>query len=415
MATLSFEEKLQRYADLTVKVGLNLQPGQRLVIVAGPLDVAPLVRAVTKSAYLNGSRLVSVLWFDEQLTLARYQYAPRDSFEEIADWMMTGYLNAIEQGDAYLQIWGTDPEALKDQDPGLIATAGRTLGKHYKPIGIHQGKNTVQWLLISSPTSDWATKVFRDKSPQEAVEQLWDAVFKACRVDESDPSAFWEQQVTELRKRREYLTGKQYTGLKYTAPGTDLTVGLPNEHIWFGGASQTPSGVSFVPNLPTEEVYTMPHKDKTQGIVTATKPLSYRGNLIENFSLTFTDGKVTSFSAQKGEETLRGLLETDENSKQLGEVALIPHKTPISQSGIVFLKTLYDENASNHLALGSAYRYTLKGGTEMTDEEFAQAGGNNSLSHVDFMFGSGEMDVDGLKADGSTEPVMRQGEWAFDV
>jgi len=415
MATLSFEEKLQRYADLIVKVGLNLQQGQRLFIVGYSLDVAPVVRAVTACAYQNGSKLVSVLWLDEQLDLARYQYAPRDSFEEYADWMTNGGLSCIEHGDAYLQIVGTDPELLKDQDPELIATAGRIGGKHYKPIGIHQGKNTVQWSLVAPPTPGWATKVFPDKTPQEAVDQLWDAVFKTCRLDESDPSAFWEQQVNDLRKRKEYLTEKQYIGLKYTAPGTDLTIGLPEGHIWSGGASQTPSGVSFVPNLPTEEVYTMPHKDKTQGTVTATKPLSYRGNLIENFSLTFTDGKVTGFSAQKGEETLRGLLETDENAKRLGEVALIPHKTPISQSGIVFLKTLYDENASNHLALGSAYRYTLKGGTEMTDEEFAQAGGNDSLAHVDFMFGSGEMDVDGLKADGSTEPVMRQGEWAFDV
>jgi len=415
MATLAFEEKLQRYADLTVKVGLNLQLGQRLVILAGPLDVAPLVRAVTASAYQNGCRLVSVLWIDEQLDLARFQYAPLDSFEEVPDWITTGVLNSIEKGDAFLQIWGLDPELLKDQDPELIATAGRARGKHYKPIGEHQGKNTVQWSFIAAPTPGWAGNVFLDKSPQEGVDRLWDAVFKACRLNETDPIAFWQQQVDQLRKRREYLTEKQYTGLKYSAPGTDLMIGLPERHIWSGGASQTPSGFPFVPNLPTEEVYTLPHKEKTQGIVTATKPLSYRGNLIENFSLTFTDGKVTSFSAQKGEETLRGLLETDENAKQLGEVALIPHKTPISQSGIVFLETLYDENASNHLALGSAYRYTLKGGSEMSDEEFAQAGGNDSLVHVDFMFGSGEMDVDGLKVDGTAEPVMHQGEWAFDV
>jgi len=217
MTSLTFDEKLQRYAELIVKVGLNLQPGQRLFIVAFSLDVAPVVRAVTASAYQNGSKLVSVLWLDEQLDLARYQYAPRDSFEEYADWMTNGGLSCIEQGDAYLQIVGTDPELLKDQDPELIATAGRIAGKHYKPIGIHQGKNTVQWSLVAPPTPGWATKVFPDKSHQEAGDQLWDAVFKACRVDESDPSTFWEQQVTELRKRREYLTEKQYTGLKYTA------------------------------------------------------------------------------------------------------------------------------------------------------------------------------------------------------
>ena len=417
MATLSFEEKLQRYADLTVKVGLNLQPGQRLHIIASPLEVAPVVRAVTASAYQNGSRLVTATWIDEQLDIVRYQHAPRDSFEEfkLLTSIPTDIAQGLEQGDAILYIVGSDPELLKDQDSELVATATRIFNKHLKPISNLTRKNVTQWLGVCPPTPGWATKVFPDKSPQDAVEQLWDAVFKTSRVDEPNPIAVWEQQAAELRKRREYLTEKQYLGLKYTAPGTDLTIGLPEGHIWFGGAAQTPSGVSFIPNLPTEEVFTLPHKDKTQGTVTATKPLSYLGNLIENFNLTFTDGKVTSFSAQKGEEALRGLLEMDENAKQLGEVALIPHKTPISQLGLVFLNVLYDENASNHLALGNAYRFTLKGGTEMTDEEFVQAGGNNSLVHVDFMFGSGEMDVDGLKADGSTEPVMRQGEWAFDV
>lgn len=415
METLTFEQKLQRYAELTVKVGLNLQPGQRLVIVAYSLDVAPLVREVAASAYQNGCRLVTVVWLDEQLDKVRYQYAPRDSFEEFFSWITNGVAQNIEEGDAYLQISGSDPELLKNQDPKLVAIAGRTFGKAYKSIMDHQQINLTQWSVVGSPTLGWATRVFPDKSLQEAESQLWEAVFKVCRLDKPDPVAFWQGQVNELGKRKEYLTAKGYTGLHYKGPGTDLTIGLPERHIWHGGESQTQTGIPFVPNIPTEEVYTLPHKDKTQGTVTATKPLSYRGNLIENFSLTFSEGMVVNFSAQKGEDILRSTLETDENAKRLGEVALISHRTPISQSGLVFLKTLYDENASNHLALGSAYRYTLKNGDQMKDEEFAQAGGNDSQIHVDFMFGSGEMDVDGLKSDGTSEPVMRQGEWAFDV
>jgi len=345
----------------------------------------------------------------------RYQYAPRDSFEEIDPWTADGLLQQAEQEQPLLQIAGLNPERLKDQDPDLIAIASRTRAKQLKPFMEYLRKDFMQWSIVYVPTPEWASKVFPDLSPREAEERLWNEVFKACRLDSPDPVAFWEQQIANLGKRKDYLTAKGYNALQYSAPGTDLTIGLPEGHIWCSGEGHTPKGIRFVANLPTEEVFTMPHKDKTQGTVTATKPLSYRGNLIENFSLTFSEGKIMNFSAQKGEDNLRKLLETDENAKQLGEVALVPHQTPISQSGLVFLSTLYDENASNHLALGSAYRFTVKDGEEMSDEEFAQAGGNDSLIHVDFMFGSGEMDIDGLLADGTSEPVMRAGEWAFDV
>ena len=415
MKIQDFEQKLAKYAVLIINVGLNLQSGQRLFIVADSLDVAPLVRQVVKSAYQNDSRLVSVLWLDEQLDKIRYQYAPHDSFEEFPTWKTGGRLQCIERGDASLFIGGRNPDILKDQDPELLEIAGRILAKNLKPILNHLGKNSVQWLVVCPPTPDWATKVFPKDTPQNAEGRLWDAVFKACRIDEPDPAVFWTHQANNLDKRAKYLTEKQYTSLHFTGPGTNLTVGLPYGHIWGGARDKTPEGISFIANLPTEEVYTLPHKNKIEGTVSATKPLSYQGNLIENFRLTFSEGKVVSFSAEKGEETLRNLLETDENAKYLGEVALIPHQTPISQLGFIFLNTLYDENAANHLALGNAYRYTLEGGVAMSDEEFEQAGGNDSLIHVDFMFGSGEMDVDGLIDDGEAEPVMRTGEWAFDL
>ena len=415
METLTFNQKLQRYADLTVKVGLNLQPGQRLVIIAWVLEAAPLVRAITESAYKHGSRLVTVVWSDQQLGLARYQFAPNDSFDEFSTFQLAGVAESMQQGDAYLQVTGLDPDLLKGQDSEKVAMAGKNLSKNYAGISAMQGTNAVQWSYVGAPNPGWATKVFPDKSPEEAVAQLWDAVFKTVRVDQPDPAAFWNQQSANLHKRREYLTAKAYIGLHYIAPGTDLKVGLPKGHIWAGGAAETPKGVSFIPNLPTEEVFTLPHKDQTEGTVTSTKPLNYRGSTIDNFKLTFSKGKVVDFSAQTGEETLRGILEADDNAGRLGEVALIPHKTPISQSGIVFLSTLYDENASNHLALGKGYHFNLEGGNDMSNDEFMQAGGNVSLVHVDFMFGSGEMNVDGLLVDGTSEPVMCNGEWAFDV
>jgi len=415
MKTQDFEQKLTKYAELIVNVGLNLQPGQRLYILAYVLEAAPLVRQVMRSAYQNECRLVSVLWLDEQLDKIRYQSAPPDSFEEFETWATDGLLQCVERGDAFLQIGGLNPELLKDQNPELIAIANRTRAKYLKPIRAHQGKNSMQWTVVVPPTPGWAVKVFPLDTPKDAEEQLWDAVFKVCRLDEPDPAVFWKHQINNLEKRAKYLTEKQYTKLIFKGPGTNLSIGLPDGHIWEGGRSKTPSDMSFVANLPTEEVFTLPHKNKIEGTVTATKPLSYQGNLIENFSLTFSEGKVVEFSAEKGEETLRNLLETDQNSKSLGEVALVPHQTPISQIGFIFLNTLYDENASNHLALGSAYRDTLQGGLAMSEEEFAQAGGNNSLIHVDFMFGSGEMDLDGLMADGASEPVMRAGEWAFDL
>ena len=336
--TSEFERNLEKYADLAIKVGVNLQPGQRLWIRAISLDVAPLVRKVVERAYEHGSRLVSVLWEDEHLDKIRYQYAPRDSFEEFPTWTSDGARLSAERGDACLFISGRDPALLKGVDSELITTYQRTWSKHFKPFNDLRMKGFVQWSIVCPPTQRWAEKVFPNETPQDAEAHLWEAVFKTCRLDEPDPVAFWRKQVANLDRRKEFMTAKGYTALHFKGPGTDLRVGLPEGHLWMNANFMTKSGVSSLVNIPSEEVFTLPHKDKVNGTVTATKPLSYAGSLIENFSLTFSEGRVVSFSAEKGEEVLQGILEIDEAAKFLGEVALVPHKTPISQMKCVVFK-----------------------------------------------------------------------------
>ena len=415
MKEKDFQQILAKYADLAVEVGLNLQPGQRLFIRANQLELAPIIREIVDRAYQGGCPLVSVLWHDDHETRSRFEHATRDSFQEYPTWKTDAQYQSILNGDALLGVRGDSPDLLQGYDPDLIATAAKTYAKNVKPIREKIVINAVQWLGICPPTPGWARAVFPDLPEDEALDRLWEAVIQACRLDQPDPKKSWGKNLDALKERAAYLTDRGYDKLHYTAPGTDLEVGLPEGHIWIGGWDETPDGVQFCANLPTEEVFTLPHRERVNGTVRATMPLSYQGSLIEEFQLRFEEGQVVEFSAEKGQEALQGILETGPNAGRLGEVALVPHSSPISQLGLVFLNTLYDENASNHLALGKGYRFNLKGGTEMTDQEFMASGGNDSLVHVDFMFGSGEMDVDGFLKDGRSEPVMRSGEWAFEL
>ena len=404
----------EKYARLICEVGLNLQPGQKLFIWANQLEMAPMARQVMKTAYQMGSKLVSVLYNDEIATKTRFENAPRDTFEQYASWKTDARLKAMSEGDAVLWIGGPDPDLLQGYDPELIEKAGRAYGRHFKPIRDLISKNASQWLLVCPPSPSWAVRVFPEDTPELAERKLWKAVIKACRLNESDPCAFWRSYLDQLEARASQLNDRQYQSFKFTAPGTELEVGLPPGHIWIGGWDYTAAGVQFCGNLPTEEIFTMPHREKVNGTVRATRPLSYQGGLIEDFELRFTDGRVEDFSAKRGEEILCSLLKTDENARFLGEVALVPNGSPISSLNQVFLNTLYDENASNHLALGNAYRVNLQGASEMEVDTFAAVGGNSSLIHEDFMFGSREMDVDGTLPDGSVDPLMRAGEWVWD-
>ncbi|MGB2897172.1 MAG: aminopeptidase [Anaerolineales bacterium] len=417
-----FEQNLDKYADVIVKVGLNVQPGQRLLIgmpfydfLGTPLELAPLVRLIAAKAYQVGARLVDVLWNDEQLELIRFQHAPRDSFNEFPNWRTDAALETAEGGDAILIFVAKTPGLLIAQDPELTTTVLRATMKHMKPTIDLRVKNAMNLSIAAAPIDSWSAKVFPETPVESRKAKSWNTIFDICRVRESDPVAAWNDHITRLITRSDYLNKKQFAALKMTAPGTDLTIGLPGRHIWRSARMTSQNGVDFTANIPTEEIFTMPHKDKTEGFITTTKPSDIGGGIIEEVVLSFSGGKVVKATAKKGEERLHKLLETDEGMLRLGEIALVPHSSPISQTGLLFYSILIDENASNHIAVGRAYRFNVEGGEAMSDDEFAAAGGNQSLDHIDWMIGSGDMDVDGLKEDGIVEPIMRDGEWAFDV
>ncbi len=409
------DQTLEKYAQLIVRVGLNLRAGQRLLVIKTPLDAAPLARRIAASAYQAGARLVDVIYNDDQILLQRFNHAPRDSFEEYPGWLPQLIKETFENGDALLSFNSDDPDLLKGQDPALVGTYFKTRLSHIRKYQDLLMVNASNWSVSAFPTPSWALKMFPGLPVEDALAKLWQAIARACRLEVEDPVAAWREHDRQLHARCELLNRKQYTTLRYRAPGTDLTVGLPQGHRWMGGHSTSANGIDFIPNLPTEEVFTLPHKDRVEGIVRASLPLSYQGALIENFRLTFKEGRVIDFQAEKGKDFLREILDTDDGARRLGEVALVPQNSPIASSRTLFFNTLFDENAASHLAFGRAYQFTMEGGEDLSDEEFARRGGNYSMAHVDFMVGSDEMDIDGVLADGRVEPLMRNGNWAFEV
>ena len=415
------DHTLALYGDLAVRVALNLQPGQRLLII-GPLanggcslEAAPLVRCITESAYKAGASYVETLWGDEALQLARFKYAPRDSFDQCSAWFADALTEHVHAGHAVISVYANDPDLLKDQPPELLGAVQKSVSRAVRPFREHVSKNGTNWSVIAAASSGWAARVFPHLPAEERFDALWSAIAKLVRLDQPDPVAAWEAHLAALAARRDFLNERRYSALIYRGPGTELTLGLAPGHQWVSGRSTSLQGIAFAPNLPTEEVFTMPHRERVDGVVTSTKPLSYGGTLIEDFSVTFEKGRVVNVTAARGEAVLRDLLATDEGAARLGEVALVPHNSPVAQSGLLFYNTLFDENAASHVALGSAYKFTIAGGEGMTDEQFEQAGGNRSATHVDFMIGSSQLDIDAVREDGSTEPLMRCGDWAKEL
>ncbi len=403
--------RLDKLAEVAVKVGLQLQRGQDLVMTA-PVAALPLVRLITKHAYMAGAGIVTTFYADEETTLARYAHAPDESFDKASGWLYDGMAKAFEGGAARLAIAGDNPMLLAGQDPAKVARANKANSIAYKPALEHISNFDINWNICSYPNPSWARLVFPGLPVDEAVSKLAEAIFAASRVNEADPVAAWATHNAELRKRSSWLNGERFSALHFTGPGTDLTVGLADGHEWHGGASTAKNGVTCNPNIPTEEVFTTPHALRVDGHVSSTKPLSHQGTLIDNIQVRFEGGRIVEAKASKGEEVLIKVLDTDEGARRLGEVALVPHSSPISASGVLFYNTLFDENASCHIALGQCYSKCFVDGASLTQDQIKAQGGNSSLIHIDWMIGSDKVDIDGVRADGAKVPVMRKGEWA---
>jgi len=408
-AALTFEARLDRLAELAVRVGLNLAPGQELVMTAS-VEALDLSRRITEQAYKAGASLVTTLLSDDRAALARYRYARDESFDTAPGWLFDGMAAAFRGGAARLAVVGDDPSLLANEDPEKVARANRARSRAYQPALELIVTSAINWTLVASATPAWAATVFPDDAPDVALAKLWDAIFKASRVDAPDPVAAWRDHNAALLRRRDVLNARRYRALRFRGPGTDLRVGLADGHAWMGGASPAKNGISGNPNIPTEEVFTTPHAAMTEGVVRATKPLSYQGTLIRDIAVRFEGGRIVESSASSGAAVLERMIGTDDGARRLGEVALVPHSNPISQSGLLFFNTLFDENAASHIALGQAYSKCFTR-DDLTAAELDAAGANRSLIHVDWMIGSAETDVDGLYEDGRAEPLMRRGEW----
>lgn len=408
----SFQENLQKYAELAVKVGVNVQPGQTLIVNA-TIDSAELVRLIVDQAYNAGARFVKVNWSDDVVTRLRYEKAAEESFLDDPKWYAGEMLEYVENGAAVLHVISSDPDLLNGVSSDRITNHQKTYGKAMSKYRDLQMADKFSWSIVAVPSKSWAAKVFADLPEEEQIPALWEAIFRTVRIDQPDTIGAWREHIASLSSKADYLNSKKYKKLHYTAPGTDLTIELPKGHLWVAADSINAQGNSFLANLPTEEVFTAPLKTGVNGTVSSTKPLSYNGNIIDRFKLTFENGRIVDFSAEVGEAILRQLVELDEGSHYLGEVALVPHGSPISQSGILYFNTLFDENASNHLAIGNAYAFNLEGGKSMNKQELEESGLNASLAHVDFMVGSPDMDIFGITEDGQREQIFAQGNWAI--
>lgn len=410
---MTMEEKLKEYARLAVVTGLAVKPGQEVMISAS-VEVADFVHLVMEQAYKAGASDVVVEWMDSEAAKLRYQHSYMEKISQCPEWISLMRNTMAQRGAAFLSIRSDDPRVLADVDPKKPAAAQKASRNACGPFVEAHRNGTMPWCIIGAASPKWAQAVFPDLPEQEALDRLWDAIFQTARVDSGDAVAAWEAHRQEFQKRIAWLNEQGFDALHYqNSLGTDLTVGLLPGGIWCGGGAATADGRWHFMNLPTEEVYTAPHRERTEGTVYSSMPLNFNGNLIDQFYLTFEKGRVVDFGAKQGEEVLRSILEMDEGAKYLGECALVPYDSPISNLRILFYNTLYDENASCHLAVGSGISEAIEGGMSKSREELLQVGINNSLTHVDFMFGTADLSITGIRPDGTRVPVFQNGNWAF--
>ena len=409
-----FEAKLNEYAHLLVEVGLNLQPGQTPRIAA-PVECAPLARLCADAALDCGARDVVMEWKDDFITRQRYLKADEAVFSEFPDYLTAKFDWMLANGCPSLGIIGSDPEMLKGVEPARIQAAERASAQPTKPWYDAMMASRFQWTLGAHPTRAWAEKVFPDKKGEEAIDALWEAIFAVCRIT-GDGKAVerWKEHVNATARRAKLLNDYNFKSLHYTnSLGTDLTIRLPENHVWAGGSEASAAGVEFVANMPTEEIFTAPCWDSVDGRVYASLPLALNGNLVKNFYMEFENGRIVAAHAEEGEEYLKDSITMDEGSSYLGEVALVPYDSPINNTGILFYNTLFDENASCHLAFGAAYPTCVKGGDAMSEDEQKKAGLNQSINHVDFMIGTADLSIVGTTHDGREVPVFVNGNFAF--
>lgn len=407
------EEMLTKYAEVAVRIGIGVEKGDR-VLIHSPVQLPDFTALLVETAYDAGAVSVDVVWFDDRVSRARFSHgseAAAGAVSGVTQFLMTGF----EAGASSLRVHAVDPFALAGVDMARVQEYQRVNGEFAKPMSNALGALELPWSVISAPVPAWNQSVFPDDDPHEAEEKMWSAIFRACRIDRDDPVASWREHLQDLSARRDFLTKRRFRELRYEGPGTELVVGMTDRVRWEGGGVTTPDGRPFAPNLPTEEVFTSPHRSKTEGRVQATKPLSYFGDLIEEFTLELEEGRVVSAEARRGQEVLDRILGTDDGASYFGEVAMVPQSGAVAAESLVWNNGLYDENDACHIALGQSYPVCYEGAGEMSADERLEAGLNQSNVHVDFVVGSPQVSVYGVNEDGSEEPIISKGEWGFSV
>jgi aminopeptidase len=410
---LPTSELLEKYAAVVVGVGLGVEKGDRLVI-SSPIQLPEFTRILVAAAYESGAESVDVLWQDDDVRRARFVHGSEAAAAVVSgdsQFRMTGF----EAGASYLRVLAEDPAALAGVDMSRVQQHQKANGAFTKPAMDAMGAQEFPWSVIAAPVPTWNSSVFPEADSAEAEELMWSAIFRACRIHEDDPVSAWQEHLSDLEDRRAYLTERRFHQLRYEGPGTDLVVGMTDGVKWQGGGAKTPSGRPFAPNIPTEEVFTSPHKMKADGRIQASKPLSYFGDIIDDFALQVSGGQVVKATAKRGQEVLERVLDTDEGSTRFGETAMVPQSGAVAAEALIWNNMLYDENDACHIALGQSFASCLTGASAMSNAERLEAGLNQSSLHVDFVVGSKELSVFGIHRDGTEEPIINKGEWGFTV
>lgn len=410
---MEMEKMLNNYARLIVRKGANIQKGQELVLNC-PVECAEFARMVTEEAYIAGAKEVITLWNDEKSSKLAYEYGEDEIFKSVPQHTIDTRMYYLKRDAAFVTVHASDPSLLADIDANKISLSRKSRGLAFKEFSDSLGANTNSWCVVSIPTIDWAKKVFPDVADDAVIDKMWEAIFKTVRCDKEDPVKEWENHVTNLKKKINFLNEQQFNRLHYkNSIGTDVVVGLPKNHIWSGASEESKSGIEFIANMPTEEIFTAPDRNRIDGTIISSKPLCFSGNIIKDFTLEFKDGKITSATAKTGEKLLKALISEDDGAQMLGEVALVPYHSPISDMDILFYNTLFDENASCHFAFGSAYPNCVEGGASLDDEQLKDKGLNVSLVHEDFMVGTSDLSIVGIKDDGTHIAIFKDGDFVI--